>query len=175
MTLFEIMVAVLLLGMISVMIYSVLNVGIRFADKGEHKILAIAREQGFISVLHRQVNSAYFDSDKKDVIISADGDILRIVTRSPLLYRSAGLVLAIYRYSAMEQAVYYTEKRDYYNLDYDEEYVPDFEEMHIFLNSVSSLAMNYDTEEKALTVDYMDRQQVFTPRCAELEAGGKKL
>jgi len=40
-TLFELIIAMLLVTMVSVMIYSILNVGIKFSDKGDKKILAL--------------------------------------------------------------------------------------------------------------------------------------
>lgn len=171
-TLFELMVAVLLLGMISTMIYSVLNVGITFADKGEKQILALEKEQGFLSLLHRQINSAWYNTKQKKIIIHADDDMLQIITHQPFLYRSAGLVLAIYRYDASEQVVYYTEKRDFYNVDYNEDYTPDFEEMEFLLRTDTPVSWSYDSDEvvevdgaAGVSVTYENKEFYFVPKC----------
>lgn len=164
-TLFELTVAVLLLGMISTMIYSVLNVGIRFADKGEKQILAIEKEQGFLSLLHRQVNSAWYNKKLKKIMIYADTDKLQILTLQPFIYRSSGLVLAIYRYDAAEQMVYYTEKRDFYNIDYDEDYTPDFEEMQFLISTDSPITWSFEPDDEGVSVVYEEEEYYFVPKC----------
>ncbi|MCK5228414.1 MAG: prepilin-type N-terminal cleavage/methylation domain-containing protein [Desulfobulbaceae bacterium] len=164
-TLFELLVSVVLLGMVSVMIYSVLNVGIKFSDQGEKRILAIAREQGLLSLVHRQIKSALYDKGKKGVILSADDTTLRVVTMAPLIYRSAGIVLAVYRFVEGEGVVYYQEKRDYYNIDYDEDYTPDIEDMAILLNDVTSFSASVEEESGVVTVLFGDKEYEFSPRC----------
>lgn len=168
-TLFELMVAVLLLALVSTMIYSVLNVGISFADKGESQILAMEQEQGFLDLLHRQVSSAWYDPRQKKIRIVAEDDTLKIFTRQPLLYRTTGLVLAIYRYEPGEQTVYYTEKRDYYNIDYTDDYMPDFEDMYYLLTTPNSVAWSHDEETGAVLLDYGERQYEFIPKCQKEE------
>ena len=117
-TLFEILIAMVLLAMVAAMIYSVLNVGIKFTDRGGRKILAMERKYGFLILVQRQITSAVYDPVKKRILMSADDEIFKVVTRNPFIYPEAGVVLAIYRYNAGERAIYYTEKRDYYNKDY---------------------------------------------------------
>lgn len=165
-SLFELLVAVLLLGMISAMIYSVLNVGISIAAKGEKKILAIQQEQGFLEVLHRQVKGAWYDSKQRKIMIRGSEDLLHIFTRQPLLYnRTSGLILAIYRVNPADNAVYYAEKRDYYNQDYTEGYAPDFDEMLRLYQPVSELAWSYDPGTASLTVTSGEKQYQLFPRC----------
>jgi prepilin-type N-terminal cleavage/methylation domain-containing protein len=165
-SLFELLVAVLLLGMISAMIYSVLNVGITIAAKGEKKILAMEQEQGFLELLHRQVKGAWYDSKQRKIMIRGSEDLLQIFTRQPLLYnRTSGLILAIYRVNPGDNAVYYAEKRDYYNLDYTEEYAPDFDEMLRLYQPVSELAWSFDSETGGLTVTSGEKQYQLFPRC----------
>lgn len=165
-SLFELLVAVLLLGMISAMIYSVLNVGITIAAKGEKKILAMEQEQGFLELLHRQVKGAWYDSKQRKIMIRGSEDLLQIFTRQPLLYnRTSGLILAIYRVNPGDNAVYYAEKRDYYNLDYTEEYAPDFDEMLRLYQPVSELAWSFDPETGGLTVTSGEKQYQLFPRC----------
>lgn len=166
-TLFEVLVAMLLLGMISAMIYSVLNAGIRFSDQGGRRLQAIARESGFLSLLHRQVRSALYDSRKKTVAISSDTGLLRIVTRSPLLYRAGGVVLAVYRFEDGGQQVYYTEKKDFYNIDYGEDYIPDPDEMIDLVTLDESMSVNYDAEAGSVSVEYGGKQYLLYPRCME--------
>lgn len=165
-TLFELLVAVLLLGMVSTMIYSVLNVGIGFAKKGEQHILAIEQEQGILALFHRQINSAWYDAKQRKIMISADDDMLRIFTHQPFIYKkAAGLVLAIYRYDAAEQAVYYTEKRDFYNVDYTEDYTPDFADMKFLVKAAKPLSWAYDPDTGGVTVTYGEKHYDFFPKC----------
>ena len=49
-TLFELLIAVVLLGMVSTMIYSVLNVGITFSAKGEKHLETLARKKNLLSL-----------------------------------------------------------------------------------------------------------------------------
>ncbi|MEA2082709.1 MAG: prepilin-type N-terminal cleavage/methylation domain-containing protein [Thermodesulfobacteriota bacterium] len=164
-TLFEILIAMLLLGMISIMIYSVLNVGIKFSDKGEKQVHSLERESNFLALLHRQINCAWYDTQQKKIIISADDDILKLVTRSPLIWHRAGLVLAVYRYRPDEKAVYYIEKKDFYNIDYNEEYVPDFPDMIKLSGDIEALVMTYDPESgEGVLVEYGDKQYEFMPK-----------
>lgn len=166
-TIFELLIAMLLVTMVSVMIYSILNVGIKFSTKGDDKILAIERQYGFLNLLKRQVSSALLSGEKPPkLLIYADDSIFRIVTRSPFIYRSAGVVLAIYRYDSGAQTVYYSEKRDYYNIDYDEEYVPDFDDMIELARNEESFSITY---EEALgpevLLEYRGEEYVFLPKC----------
>ena len=168
-TLFELLVAVLLLAMISVMIYSVLNVGVRFSEKGEKKLLAMEREHGLAGLLHRQVKGGWYDEKRKKVVLSADEDILRIVTRAPLLYPSAGVVLAVYRYSPGEKALYYQEKRDYYLSDHDDEYVPDYEDMFLLMADMDSFSVEYDEPSRVVAIKLNEREYEFTAWCRKKE------
>lgn len=164
-TLFEILVAVLLLAMVSSMIYSIMNVSIRFSEKGERGVLMLEREQGLLGLLQRQIESAWYDELKKQVRISADEDILRLVTRAPLLYPQAGVVLAVYRYDEAEATLYYQEKRDYYNSDYDDEYVPEYDTMIRLLENDGPLLFTYPEDALAVTVAYRDTEYEYTPWC----------
>jgi uncharacterized protein YkuJ len=157
----------LLLAMISAMIYSVLNAGIRFSDQGGRRLQAIARESGFLSLLHRQVRSALYDSRKKSVAISSDAGLLRIVTRSPLMRRAGGVVLAVYRFEDGGQQVYYAEKRDFYNIDYGEDYTPDLDEMIDLVTLDELKSVDYDVDAGSVSVEYGDKQYFLYPRCME--------
>ena len=167
-TLFELLVAVILLGMITVMIYSVLNVGIKFSDKGERALVRTVRQHGLLNLLYRQIVSAYYDNTQRRVIVSGEGEVLRVVTRSPLRYRTAGVVLALYRYDPAEQVLYYSEKRDYYNIDYNEEYLPDFDIMLVLASGVPSLSFEVDEDTQKVAVVYGNETFDIQPRCAEM-------
>lgn len=170
-TLFELLVAMLLLAMVSVMIYSVLNVGIRFSEQGNRHILAMERKFGFLSLLQRQIRSAVYDEKKKKIMMSAGDDIFRVVTRNPYLYEYAGVVLAVYRYSSSERAIYYTEKRDYYNIDYGEEYEPAFDEMTLLASDEEGFEVVYDGDAgPEVTFTYQGESYSLVPRCADDEA-----
>ncbi|MDP2753506.1 MAG: prepilin-type N-terminal cleavage/methylation domain-containing protein, partial [Nitrospirota bacterium] len=116
-TLCELLIAVVLLGMVSTMIYSVLNVGITFSARGGKHLETLTREKNLLSLLRRQVNGAWYDLRFGRAQISGGDGVLRIVTRQPLLHRNAGSVLTVYRVNEAEQALYYLEKKDYFNTE----------------------------------------------------------
>ncbi len=165
-SLVELIVSVLLLTMITGMVYSVLNVGIKFSKKGETQLQAIEREHGFINLINAQVNSALYDRVKKTISISSEDDVLRISTRHPLLYHDTKVVLALYRFNSSDQAVYYMEKKDFYNEEYDEEYIPDFDEMIFLMETQSDFVMEYDDETEEVLITFEEGEYVFTPKCS---------
>jgi len=170
-TLFELLIAMLLLAMISVMIYSILNVGIKFTDKGDKAILAMERRYGFLSLLQRQVKSAVYDAKQKKLLVTGEDEVFRIVNRSPLINRSVGVVLSVYYYDASEGAVYYTEKKDYYNTDYDEDYVPELEDMAKLVSNEEGFSIVYDGDAgPEVTLTFRDEEYVFIPKCLNDEA-----
>ncbi len=174
-TLFELIVAILVLAMVSVMLYSILNVGIKFSAQGNRRLLAMEREYGLLNLLKSQISSAVYDYNKKKLLISSDDDIFRLVTRSPYIFENAGIVLAIYRYNSSEQAIYYTEKRDYYNVDYPyDKYVPDFDEMTILSRNVTSFAVTYDQDTgPEVDITYEGQDYSVVPKCADAMALSK--
>lgn len=166
-TLFELLVAVLLLALASGMIYSVLQVSIRFSEKGEAKLLAIAREQGVLGLLQGQIKCAWFDNKP---MISADQDILRVVTSQPLVFRT-GVVLAIYRYDETEQRLYYLEKQDYYNTDYGETYIPAYDDMQLLSKNVAGLTMAYYEKEMKVSIGLGGKDYDFYPKATGVILG----
>ena len=165
-TLFEVMVAVLMLAMVSSMIYSILNVSIRFSEKGDNSILQLEREQGLIGILQRQIKNGWYDEQKKQVdIIAPDETMLRITTRAPLLYPLAGVVIAVYRYDPDSATLYYLEKRDFYNIDYNEDYVPAYEDMQPLVENCLPLSFSYEENSSSVTVVYDGKEFNFTPWC----------
>jgi len=147
------------------MIYSVLHVGIAFSHKGETRMLSLAREQGFLSLLHQQVNSVLYDQQHRKVEISTDNESLRLITKRPLMYRDVDVVLAIYRFNASDRTVYYLEKKDFYNLDFDEDYLPDFDEMLALISTENDFLLEYDPDNGGVTVEFENSSYTFTPRC----------
>lgn len=170
----ELMVAVLLLGMIATMIYSILNVGIKYAERGTTTILTMARRYSFLGLLNEQISNAFYDAKEKRLMISSDGPVFRIVTRRPYLYRTVGVVLAVYRYNPSDKTLYYQEKRDYYNPDYDDKYVPDFGAMVVLARDEPSFNVEYDQATgDGVTVSYQGAEYVFYPRCINEESTPK--
>lgn len=162
-TILELLVAVTLLAIICSMIYSALNVSIRFLDKGEKKMLSLAREHGFLSLINRQVRNAWYDPYKVKIIISARTNLLRLVTRSPLLYPRSGLVLVYYRYDPAADKLYYMEKIDYYNADYDD-YLPPLEDMVVLLKNSGNVGFSYDIRKsEGVVVSHQRREYEFIP------------
>jgi prepilin-type N-terminal cleavage/methylation domain-containing protein len=171
-TLLELLLAVLLVGMISTMVYSVLNVGVGLTDRGEERILFLGRQQGLLNLLHAQIRAAAYDKTLRGPDILAEGDMLRLLTRQPLDHDFTGLVLAFYRYDHGDRTLYYTEKRDYYNIDYQNDFRPDFVDMRPLLRLAPSggpdaMAFAYDDETFTVTLDYLEKEYIFSPKCTE--------
>ena len=169
-TLFELLVAVLLLGIISTMIYSVLDVSLRFAGKGEAKVQELDREQGFLELFGRQVDSAWYDMRQRRLRIAQQQDVLQLYTRFPLLHREAGLVLAIYRYDDATRTLYYAEKRDFYNAEYAPPFAPPIGEMVVLARFTRPLRLAYDPATTLVTVELGEARYEFLPRCHPSEA-----
>ncbi len=164
-TLFELLIAVVLLGMVSTMIYSVLNVGISFSARGAKHLETLAREKNLLSLLRRQVNGAWYDLRFGKVQISGGDGVLRIVTRQPLLHRNAGSVLAVYRVNEGEQALYYLEKKDYFNADYGEKYLPEFSEMEKMYAAERPVTLAFEPEQSRVVVTVGGEAFAFVPKC----------
>ena len=60
-------------------------------------------------------------------------------------------------------ALYYQEKKDFFNVDYNEDYEPDFEEMQFLLETPGPLQFEYDEERKTVTVTYLGSEYEFAP------------
>ncbi|MDA8160981.1 MAG: prepilin-type N-terminal cleavage/methylation domain-containing protein [Desulfobacteraceae bacterium] len=175
-TLFEVLIAMLLLAMVAGMLFSVISVGIKFTDQGNRRILAMERKYGFLSLISRQIASAVYDPTQKRILMWADDTAFKLVTRNPYIYPEAGEVLAIYRYNADEQAIYYTEKRDYYNIDYGEKYVPDFKDMTIISRAESDFMVQYDQDTSPeVLLEYRGEQYSVVPKCADRDAINKMV
>ena len=99
------------------------------------------------------------------MLISADEEILRIVTRAPLLYPHAGVVLAVYRFDSDSATLYYQEKRDFYNVDYEEDYVPDYDEMVVLIEESVPISFSYPDDSSSVVIVYEDMEYEITPWC----------
>jgi len=164
-TLLELLVAMILLVLISTMLYSVLNAGIGFSRKGEDKLHRVERDRSLLDLLHRQVHGAWYDMSLKKVRLVAEGDYLQLVTTAPLLNRDAGLVLALYFYEPAEDTLYYMEKRDFYNPDYEKDYRPDRSEMEVLMKDVGGISWVFDNDRGLLQVVYGGEDYSLTARC----------
>lgn len=170
-TLFELLVAMLMLVMVSAMLYSVLNVGVNFSAKGESRIQIVEQERAFLDLLRRQVHGIRYDTKQKKLQIFAAGNLLKMVTSTSILARDAGLVLAIYVNDAENEILYYTEKVDFYNIDYQDDFQPSLEEMTVLMKDVVGLEMQYG-EDGTLKVTYAGREHELFPRCWQAEEEG---
>jgi prepilin-type N-terminal cleavage/methylation domain-containing protein len=164
-TLFELLVAMVILVMVTAMLYSVLNVGIKFSDKGEDRIGIIEQERSLLDLLRKQVHGARYDRRQKKLTIVGDGESLKLITSSPLIEHQAELVLAIYRYDRQDKVLYYTEKVDFYNTEYDEGYEPDLREMSVLISDLEDIGLEYDKSEGLVRVSYSGLEHEMVPRC----------
>lgn len=170
-SLFEVLISMVLLAMVAAMIYSVLNVGIKFTDQGGRKILAMERKYGLLTLVRRQITSAVYDPIQKRILMAADDELFKVVTRNPFVYPEAGVVLAIYRYNAGERSIFYTEKRDYYNIDYGDDYVPDFSEMTALARDEEPFSVEYDEETSPEVIfTFRGEEYPLVPKSADREA-----
>ncbi len=163
-TLLELLVAMLILVMVSVMLYSMLNVSIGFSRKGEARALQAGREHAFLELLHRQVQGAWYDQKQKKVLIGEANNQLTLVTSAPLLNRDQGVVMAVYLYDQEADVLYYTEKKDFYNADYRENYRANQRDMRVLMKGVGGLALDYKADEGLLKVTCRGRQHSMTVR-----------
>ncbi|MFN2367844.1 MAG: prepilin-type N-terminal cleavage/methylation domain-containing protein [Desulfurivibrionaceae bacterium] len=170
-TLVELLVAMLLLVMVTSMLYSMLNVGIKFSRKGEERLASLEVERSLLEILHRQVHGVWYDKTEKKAMISTERDMLKLITTSPLLDHHAGLVLAVYWYDAGGRTLYYTEKPDFFNTDYGENYFPAADEMTVLLRDADDLDWQFDENEGVLTVSYQGRGHEMWPRVWPPEVG----
>lgn len=169
-TLIELLVAMLLLAMVSSMLYSVLNVSINFSKKGAQRLAVIGLERSLLDLLHRQVHGVWYDLRQKKLLIDGQRNLLKMVTTAPLLERDAGLVLAVYLYDPGDEVLYYTEKLDFFNVDYDEGYSPAPAEMTVLLRDIKEIDWQYDEADGVLVVSYLGQDYEISPR-AWLAAG----
>ncbi|MFZ5774070.1 MAG: PulJ/GspJ family protein [Thermodesulfobacteriota bacterium] len=164
-TLLELLVAMVLLAMVSAMLYSVLRVGIGFSATGTRHLERLAREQNLLNLMRRQVASVWFDPRRGAAGISSAPGVLRLVTRQPLLHRDAGVVLAVYRVDPEGPALYYQEKKDFYNVAYGREYIPDFQEMErLYAPGGQRLELEYRPEQGGVVLTVGEASYTFFPK-----------
>ena len=165
-TLIELLVAMLIMGLIATMLYSVLNVGMNFSRKGEVRARQLGRDRALLELLHRQVQGAWYDRLQKKVLITATDTELKLVTTAPLLFRDLGVVLAVYLYDARSDTLYYSEKKDFYNPDYfKDDFKTEPKEMVVLLKEVGKLHLDYEKDAGLVTVGYRGRSYTLPIRC----------
>lgn len=163
-TLLELLVAMLILAMVSVMLYSVLNVGIGFSRKGEARARQSGQQRAFLELLHRQVHGVRYDRKQKKVLLVGDNNQLTLVTTAPLLNRDLKTVLAVYLYDPEDDSLYYTEEKDFYNADYRDDYRAERREMRLLMREVGGLDWDYQAAEGRLVVTCGGQVQLMTVR-----------
>ena len=94
-----------------------------------------------------------------------DDESLRLITMRPLMYRDAEVVLAIYRFNTDDRTVYYTEKKDFYNPDFDQDYLPEFDDMAALISIENDFSWDYDPDSGEVTIEYENSGYTFKPRC----------
>ncbi len=164
-SLLELLVAMVILAIMSAMVYSVLHSGLRFADRGSARILETERESAFLMLLAEQMRSAYFDPEQQQVAMAAEPDMLRLVTRRPLLNLDSPMVLAFYLYEPEKKTISYAEKIDYYNPDYDETYRPPMEETTLLFTSRRHLFITPGDEAGSVTITLGGEEFTLRARC----------
>jgi hypothetical protein len=142
----------------------VLDSGIGFARKGEDRLQQVERDRALLELLHRQVHGAWYDRLQNKVWLSVEGDYLRLVTTASLLNRDAGLVLVVYFYDRAGDTLYYMEKRDFYNPDYEKDYRPDVAEMEELMKEVGGISWEYDNEQGRLQLLFAGKEYSLAVR-----------
>ncbi|MEN8141514.1 MAG: prepilin-type N-terminal cleavage/methylation domain-containing protein [Thermodesulfobacteriota bacterium] len=164
MTLMEVMVAMALLAMVTMMVYSILDRALVFAHKGEGRIVQLERDSALLNLLSRQVRSGWYDSRSKGVVIVADDNVLRLITKAPLLYPENGTVLATYY--LLDDALYYDEHKDFFNPEHLDGAL-DPEEMTQLLADAQGL--HFDYEGGAVLLTWQEQEYELWPWCTEEE------
>ncbi|MBU0482374.1 MAG: prepilin-type N-terminal cleavage/methylation domain-containing protein [Proteobacteria bacterium] len=171
-TLFELLIAMFMMVLVSTMLYSILNAGISFSGKGEERIISGERDRAFLELLHRQIHGTWFGSGERKLKILVEEDTMRLVTTSPLLNRDVPMVMAFYYYDRGAGNLYYSERVDFYNPEYFEDYDPDLQEMFVLLEDLADFAIEYDEKEGIVSVSYGGQLYEFVPRCWSEEVAG---
>ena len=166
----EVMVAMLLLTMTAVMIYSILNRSILFAHKGESKMLALEKEYGLHSLLKRQVESCWYDIKNKKVGLYGDEEIVRIITKTSFLHPESSMVMAFYLKN--DQTIYYLERQDFYNNDYLD-WTPDLDLMMPLITTTREMNIQYDEDLGFVQLTYHDKEYEFWPWCGSETGAGE--
>ncbi len=160
-TLFEVMVAMVIMVTVMVMLYEAMSSGISFSNRGKAKMDALEHHTAVLDLLHRQIHAAVYDRAGKKVRLKVDADRLSFVTLTPLIAVS-GPVFVSYRVDYGR--LYYLEKRDYFNEDYlDNE--PDPREMTVLLADAGDLAFAESDDPGGVTVTHRGRSYTIFPRC----------
>lgn len=166
-TLLEVMIATLIFSMISVLIFSMLNRSFDFTAKGEERVLQVERHYGFINLVRRQVQGAWYDLQQKEMQIrNVTENQFALVTTSSLMYGPATLVMAFYEFDPGEATLYYTERRDFYNPDYLDEF-PDRAGMIPLLKPEGTFSLQADPDSDFVTLRYGTETYVFHPFCTK--------
>ncbi len=166
-TLLEVMISIVIFGMISTLIFSILDRSFVFTEKGEAKILKIEQQNGFIDLVRRQVQGAWVDPRRRTTHINSENEQqFSIVTTSSIMFAGSPLVVAFYEFEPSTNTVYYTERKDFYNPDYVEQF-PNQEEMIPLLNVDDSFSLQTDENSDFVILFLNNKEYIFHPFCTK--------
>jgi prepilin-type N-terminal cleavage/methylation domain-containing protein len=166
-TLLEVMISIFIFGLISALVFSILDRSFVFSAKGEARVLEIEQQYGLINLVRRQVQGAWFDQKRKKVHISSETENrFALITTSSLMYSPSVLVMAFYEFDPRDSMLYYTERRDFYNLDYRDE-PPATEDMIPLLHIEGDFSLQADPDSDFVILLFKNKKYVFHPFCTE--------
>lgn len=166
-TLLEVMISILMFSMISVLIFSMLDRSFVFTAKGEAQVLRLEQQYGLINLVRRQVQGAWLDPKQKKVHLNSENEYqFSIITTSSLMFQGSPLVIAFYEFNPGDATLYYTERKDYYNPDYVDQF-PDLEEMIPLLHVPEPFSLQADAESDFVTLFFNNEHYIFHPFCTQ--------
>ena len=168
-TLLEVMISMLIFSMISVLIFSILDRAALFTTKGEAQVRAIEQQYNLVSLIRRQVQGAWIDTATKKVRLQQPTDQqFSIITTASIMYPSPTLVIAFYDFDPESGVLYYSERRDFYNPDYSDQF-PEREEMITLLTTTSAFQLQMPEESSSVSLTFAGEQYTFHPMCIQQE------
>jgi prepilin-type N-terminal cleavage/methylation domain-containing protein len=166
-TLLEVMISVLIFSMISVLIFSILDRSAAFTAKGDKRVRTLEQNYNLSSLIRRQVQGAWIDQKQQKAGINQLSDLqISIITTSSIMYPPTTLVIAFYDFDEESGTLFYTERRDFYNQDYNDQFPP-IEEMIPLLVTDQPFRLQTTEESNLVSLTLAGKQYTFHPFCLQ--------
>ncbi len=164
-TLLEVMISILIFSMISVLIFSILDRSALFTTKGEEQVRKLEQHYNLTLLVRRQVQGAWIDPATKSPNINQLSDQqFSVITTSSIMYPAASLILAFYEFDPDTGTLYYTERRDFYNPDYNDNFPPQ-DDMIPLLKTDKPFQLYTGEDSSLVTLVLAGKEYRFYPMC----------
>lgn len=170
-TLLEVMISVLIFSMISVLIFSILDRSVVFTAKGEKRVRSLEQHYSLTNLVRKQVQGAFIT--KSTITINTPSDHqFSIITTASIMYPPSTLIVAFYDFDPQTGILYYTERRDFYNLEYGEQF-PAIEEMIPLLTSSAPFSLERQEDSNWVTLKLAGKTYTFHPFCIQQDTDNR--